>query len=138
MPLFIPNVGASDALDYFTNRATPEDLVLKLYTNDYTPVEGSVAGDFTEASGSGYSPITLTGSSWGAPADLGGLGMIATYAAQRFTFSGSLGNVYGYYLVRSSSGVLAGAERFSDGPYNITASGDYIEVTPSVGCSGIS
>lgn len=59
----------------------------------------------------------------------------ATYAQQTFTFTGALGNVYGYYLNRTTGTDLMVAERFSDGPYNITANGDQIKVTPLISLS---
>ena len=37
------------------------DLYLKLYTNDYTPVSGSVPASFTEAAGGGYAHKALKG-----------------------------------------------------------------------------
>jgi hypothetical protein len=54
------------------------------------------------------------------------------YAAQTFTFTGALGNVYGYFLKRATGGELVLAELFSDGPYNIQNNGDTITVTPQI------
>ena len=105
-----------------------EPLDLRLYTNNYTPVAGSTAANFTEASGSGYASIALTGSAWTIS---GGAPTTAAYAARTFTFTNNLGNIYGYYLTRHSTGDLIMAERFSDGPYNIQNSGDSITVTPN-------
>jgi hypothetical protein len=39
-------------------------------------------------------------------------------------------NVYGYFVVQTTSGILLWAERFSDGPYPIANNGDQIKVTP--------
>lgn len=133
MTLLVPNNGEGDALSYFVNKSAPENLVLKLFSNDYTPVEGSVVGDFTEATFTGYSAKTLAGASWtvveGAPSE-------ASYAEQSFTSSaGSQNqNIYGYYLVRATSGRIAYAERFTGAgvPYNIANSGDVIKVTPKI------
>lgn len=129
MTLLVPNNGEGDGLTYFVNKGTPENLVLRLYTNNITPAETDVAGTYTEASGSGYGAATLTGASWtvteGAPSN-------AAYAQQTFTFTGALGNVYGYYMTRATSGRIALAERFSDGPYNIANNGDQIKITPQI------
>lgn len=129
MALVVPNGGEVIALSYLVNKSSPENLVLRLFTNNKTPAEADAVGDYTEATGSGYASITLTGASWtvtpGAPSS-------AAYAQQTFTFTGALGNVYGYYLTRLTTGDLVYAERFSDGPYNIANNGDQIKVTPTI------
>jgi septal ring factor EnvC (AmiA/AmiB activator) len=40
-------------------------------------------------------------------------------------------NVYGYYVNRTTGNTIGWAERFSDGPYQITNNGDQIKVTPN-------
>jgi hypothetical protein len=129
MSLVTSNQGEGIALEYLINKGSPSNLVLRLYTNNLTPGETDTEATFTEASGSGYSAITLTGASWtvttGAPSE-------AAYAQQEFTFSGALGNVYGYYYTRAGDSKQIIGERFSDGPYNITASGQKIRITPKI------
>jgi hypothetical protein len=131
MSLVVPNVGEVTALSYLVGKTTTtENLVLGLYTNNVTPGESDTAGTYTEASGFGYSAITLTGASWtitpGAPTT-------ASYPQQTFTFTGAAGNMYGYYLRRASSLDLVYAERFSDGPYNVVNNGDTVKVTATIG-----
>lgn len=130
MSLLVPNDGEEIALKLLVNKASPENLVLRLYTNNKTPAETDVASDYTEAAGSGYSAITLTGANWtvtpGAPT-------LASYAQQTFTITGALGNVYGYFLTQATSGKLVWAERFSAGPYNLQ-NGDLLKVTPKIEC----
>lgn len=130
MAIVVPDVGENKCLEHITNKTAPENFVLRLFTSNTTPGESDVAGTYTEASGSGYSAITLTGSSWGAASG----GSIA-YAQQTFTFTGALGNVYGYYYTQATSGVLVMAERFTDGPYNIANNGDQIKITPTITAS---
>lgn len=129
MTLLVPNNGEARMLKAVVNHTAPENLVLKLFTNNVTPGETDTAGTYTEASGNGYAAITLTGSSWtiteGAPSD-------ASYAQQTFTFTGNLGNVYGYFIVQVTSGLLMWAERFTDGPYAIVNNGDQIKITPKI------
>lgn len=129
MTLLVPNVGEGLALEYFVNKSTPQDQVLRLFTNDVTPSETDTLATYTEASGSGYSAITLTGANWtittGAPSE-------AAYAQQTFTFTGALGNVYGYYNNRTTGTELMLAERFTDGPYDIQNNGDEIKITPKI------
>lgn len=130
MSLVLVNNGEVVALSYLLNKVTtPEDLVLKLFTNNVTPGETDTAATYTEASGNGYAAKTLTGANWtitpGAPTS-------ASFAQQTFTFTGNLGNVYGYYIVRSSTQDLIWAEKFTDGPYNIVNNGDQIKITPTI------
>lgn len=127
--LLVPNAGEDLALQNFLNKTAPQNQTLRLYTNNVTPAETDTAGTFTEASGFGYSAIGLTGASWtitpGAPTE-------AAAAEQTFTFTGALGNVYGYFFTQTVSGILMWAERFTGAPFNITTNGDQIKVTPKI------
>lgn len=129
MTLLVPNNGEGDALAYALNKSTPENVVLRLYTNNITPAETDTAATYTEAAGFGYASVTLVGANWtiveGAPSE-------ASYAEQTFTFTGALGNVYGYYQTRLTSGRIWLAERFTTGPFNIQNNGEQIKVTPKV------
>lgn len=106
-----------------------ENMTLRLYTNNYTPVEATTEANVTEAAGNGYASKALTGGSWtvtpGAPSS-------ATYAEQTFTFTGALGNVYGYYITRNTDSKLMVAELFTGGPFNVQNNGDQIKVTPTI------
>ncbi len=130
MSLVVPDVGEVKLLDRALRLSAEEDLLLKLFVNNYTPVEGSVAGDFTEATGGGYASKTLTNGSWGAAATVAGVSSSA-YAEQTFTFTGPLTtnpDIYGYYLVGAVSGTLYWAERAS-----VTFTpGDTYKVTPKI------
>ena len=116
----VPNAGEEIALDRFLKTS---DETLKLFVNDYTPVEGSVAGDFTEMSTQGYAAKTLTAASWSSGA----------YAQQTWTFDGTGGStiVYGYFVIDAGTGVIMFAERFGTPP-TIVNNGDQIKVTPTV------
>jgi hypothetical protein len=132
MALLVQNNGEGDALQYFTNKAAPENLVLRLYTSNTTPAETDTAASYTEAAWTGYAAITLTGASWGAPSE--GAPSSIAYAQQTFTSSAGQGpiNNYGYFMTRFTSGRVALAERFSDGPYAISNNGDQIKITPTI------
>lgn len=130
MALVIVDNGESVALQLITNKATTtRDLVLRLFTSNTTPAETDTAGTYTEASGNGYAAITLTGASWTvsgtAPTSIG-------YAQQTFTFTGALGDVYGYYLTRATDDDLIAAERFTGAPFNIANNGDQIKITLAI------
>ncbi len=123
MSLVLVNQGESRVLTNFF----ADTMTLRLFANNYTPIETTTEASVTEASGSGYSSKTLTGGSWTVS---GTAPTQAAYATQTYTFTGALGNVYGYYVTRNSDSKLMFAERFSDGPYNIQNNGDTIDVTP--------
>lgn len=129
MTLLVPDVGESRMLQAIVNKTAPETLILHLYTSNTTPAEGDTTATYTEASGFGYASVTLTAASWtvtaGAPSHI-------DFAQQIFTFTGNLGNVYGYYINQTTSTILMWAERFTDGPYNIVNNGDQIKITPYI------
>ena len=129
MSLLFPNQGEQIALEYIVNKnGDTSNLTLRLFTNNHTPDEADTESDYTEASGFGYSAISLTGSSWTiTPGDP----TTASYAQQTFTFTGALGNVYGYYLTRNSDGKLVYAEEFAS-PDNVQNNGDQIKITPQI------
>jgi hypothetical protein len=129
MSLLVPNQGEQLILEAAVGKVAGQNLVMRLFTNNYTPVEGSVESNFTEASGNGYGAITLTAASWSFA---GGDPSTLSYAEQTFSFTGALGNVYGYYFTQVTSGKLIWAERFSNGPYNIQNNGDAIKITPQI------
>lgn len=119
--------GALEILEaYFKGR----DLTLKLFTNDITPADDDVAGDYTEAAGGGYAAKTLTAASW-TGSIAAGVAQVA-YAEQIFAFTGPLTGgvpVYGYYLVNAATGKVVYAERRSSAvtPEN---NGDTLLITP--------
>lgn len=131
MTLRVPQKEVGGALEYFVNRSSPQDLVLRLYVNDHTPEDADVAESYVEASGSGYEPIKLSGANWSAPTQQGAHSEIE-YAEQVFVFSGGIGRVFGYYMARETNGLLALAERFTDGPYDIRNNGDRIKIRPKI------
>jgi len=134
MAIVLADVGADAFLEIIFNdsrAAGGDDLTLKLYTNNYTPLDTSVAGDFTEASGGGYAAATLTMGSWTVatgndPSD-------AVYAEQTWTFTGALtasATIYGYFIV-DDDGTLILAEKF-DYSFTPAKNGDQLRLTPKV------
>jgi len=128
MPINLTNNGKDVSLSYLVGKSTvPENLLLKLFTNNITTLSSSdTAASYSEASGGGYTYKTLTGSNWTI-----GSG-IATYPTQTWTFTGAVGNIYGYYLVRATTGDIVLSEKFSGGPYNVQTNGDNISVDLSL------
>ncbi len=132
MALVLADVGADEILDTYFNNGRPaggNSLTLKLFATNVTPADTNVAGDFTEATGGGYSAKTLTNGSWTVssandPSD-------AVYAEQTFTFTGALttnGTIYGYFVV-DADGTLIWAEKFAT-TFTPTNNGDQLKLTP--------
>ena len=126
----VPNAGELKLVEWAL-KGSPENLTLKLYTNDYTPVAASVAGSFTEATFADYAAKTLTAGSWGTAAtDANGKAAIS-YAAQTWT-GGTAANetCYGWYCVGATSGTIIMAGRFSSA--KTVAEGETLTINPAV------
>jgi hypothetical protein len=130
MALNFPDVGENIALEALTNKTAPQNLVLRLFSNNITPSDTDTAGTYTEATFAGYAAITLTGASWGAAS----AGTITYGSQQTFTLSstGTVENIYGYYVTQAVSGLLVYSERDGAAPFPITNSGDNIKITPTI------
>jgi hypothetical protein len=90
-----------------------EDLNVSLYTNNYTPVDGSVTANFTEATFAGYVPRVLSNGSMDnstivADVAVGHFGSAPTYTCT----GGSPQTVYGWFLTGDSSGLTYLAQKF--------------------------
>lgn len=128
--LVVTNQGEGIILDAMTTKVAGQNLILKLYSSNTVPDEGDTAATYTTLTeANGYTHTTLTPASWvttlGAPTE-------TVYPQAVWTFTGAVGNVYGYILVQSTSGFLVWAERFTNGPYNIQNNGDQIKVTAKI------
>ena len=122
MALLVPDVGENEIAKRFLNS---ENSVLKLYTNDYTPVEGSTVGSFIECAVAGYAEKTLTASSWSIISDTG------SYAEQEFLPTTAV-SCYGYFVTNAAETIVLWAERFTSAPFTMPAGGGSIKVTPSI------
>lgn len=127
MALVVPNNSEVVMLRYILNIENPENLIMKLFVNDVVPNEGTTEASFVEASGNGYTEQNLLPGNWGIVA---GDPSVAEHSELTWTFTGPLGLVYGYYVVRDASDDLLWAERFTNGPYNVQQNGDQIKITP--------
>ncbi len=132
MALLVPDVGEVELLDKMLKDAlsTDETLTFRLFTNDFTPVEGSVLTDFTEAIFAGYAASVLTRASWPAAATAAGV-TSTTNAVQgnTKTDAGSV-TVFGYTVEGTTSTVLLWAERFAAS--RTLNQNDTLNVTPRV------
>lgn len=106
-------------------------LTCRLFKNNYTPLQSSVVGDFTEADFTGYSAQALTG--WGAAYINGGGDAETDNGAVLFhqTGTGTTNNVYGYF-VTDGSGSLVYAERNAAAPVAMDTTGKVYVVSPKL------
>lgn len=133
MALIVPDAAELICLKNILNHTAPQDFYLKLFSNNLTPTSATVVGDITETTGGGYAHKSLTGTSWTVGTNASNEAE-ATYAAQTFTFTGTVGGtgiVYGYYYVQQSSGLLIAIERFASA-FTPTNSGDAVTFTPTL------
>ena len=136
MTLVVPNTGEQVLLDAATGKTAATTLTLRLFSNNYTPINSTVAGDVAQVSGGGYAGIALTAASWtttpGSPTS-------SAYPEQTFTFTGatdSPGTIYGYY-VTNAAGTLIWAERLA-AVFTPASNGDTVKVTPALTLASVS
>ena len=133
MALVVPNTAEVAIIEYVLNQEAPQNLTVRLYSNDLIPTETSITADFTEVVGGGYAAEALTPANWtvtpGNPSeavyDASGVGNPLEVV---FTFNAAVGNVYGYYVTRTDN-ITMWAERFTNGPFNVTVPGSEIRIT---------
>jgi hypothetical protein len=108
---------------------TDEDYSLRLFKNDYTPVQGSTGSDFTVADFTSYTNKTLTRSGWGSATTVSNKAS-ATYGTVQTWTAGSSQTIYGYYIVAATSGKVLWAERFSASKSLVST--DQLNITPVI------
>lgn len=118
----IPEEGERDLLAFAVGKTKTENLELRLYANDHVPLANDDRSNYTEVAGGGYASVVLRGALWEFT-DKG-----IECPEWSFKFTGAVGNVFGWYLTRETSGRLAWAGRFVDGPYDVRTRGDIIIV----------
>jgi hypothetical protein len=128
MTLVYPNAGEVLMLENALKNTTPEALMLKAYSNNYDPIAGSIASNFTECSGAGYAAKSLTRAGWSA--GVGGTPSSITYGTpQVWAWTGAI-TVVGYFVVGAVSGTIYWAERLYAGAGQAFANLDSLTVTP--------
>lgn len=117
MTLVVPDVAEVNGLSVWCGKiVTPQvPWTLRLYSNDVTPSNGNTFASFVEVVGGGYARFTLTAANWSATP---GSPSVIQHPSHTFTFTGSIGFTYGYYIVDSTDQVVL-AERFPGAPISI-------------------
>ena len=109
-----PNEGKVKILDeVFRLTSTREAFKLDLFVNNETVDALSTAGDFTIASFTGYSQISIARADWDPAVDVGTLGEISKTTAPTFTCTGgSPQTAYGWILRGATSGLIYFGQNF--------------------------
>jgi hypothetical protein len=131
MSLVFPSVGDELAAKRMLNISTPDNVVIHLYVNNYTPVKGSVLANFTECTATGYAAVSCTAANWTVSTVSGTTE--AAYPEITWTLT-SAAPIYGYYVTNADSSVVIWAEQFAS-VESIQAGGGKIAMTPSIICN---
>ena len=132
MALNVSDAGENAILEMIVNKTAAQNPVLKLYKNNITPSDTDTGATYTEATFGGYAAITLTGASWNSAAS----GSISYGSQQTFTCNATAtDDIYGYYVVQTTSGILLWSERDASAPFAVRNSGDAVKITPSIGAN---
>jgi hypothetical protein len=125
MALMVSDAGEKEII---SRALTYEGSKLILYTNNYTPTEGTTIGSVTECAVAGYAAISLATGSWNITTSTNIT--TANYALQAFTPTTAV-TCYGYGVTNSAKSILLWAEYFGSA-YVLPAGGGTINVTLSL------
>lgn len=130
--LVVPDAGELELLKKMLKSAltVDESYTLKLFKNNVTPTQATVAGDFTEADFTGYAAKTLTRAGWNDPTTVSNKGRADYSVEQIWTCTGGSNTIYGYYIIGTTSGVCLWAQLFAS-PRTVD-NGVVVSVTPSL------
>lgn len=113
MNMIVPNEGKVYFNDTALGVSPAEDLVFRLFQNNYTPVNGSTAGSFTAATFTGSGAITILASAWPGAVLVGDVAVNTAPTPPEWTHGGGAAQtVYGWYALTSVTGLVAMAQRF--------------------------
>jgi hypothetical protein len=118
-------------LKAWLNITAPQDIRVKLYTNNQSPVFGNTEANFTEMGAvQGYAYVDLTAGNWVIS---GSEPSLAAYPQITWSFTaGGPTSLYGYVVLQQTSGKALWAELFTGGPFVVQNLGDEVKVTPRI------
>lgn len=111
----IPNEGLTQGATLLWGSPVPvtEDFYCDLYVSNTTPVQGSVLADFTLATFTGYSRVSVPRSSLGSPVIVGAQAQVTSSVSPSFTCTGgATQTAYGFVLSGQTTGKLYFAQLF--------------------------
>lgn len=134
MTLVVPNVGEVAMLNKILNQV---GLVLKLYSNDKTPLASDTAANYTEVVGGGYANFILTFANWSINPNTPTFAIYLNFLTFQFTgVTSAPGTIFGYFIV-DSLGTLLVAERFPIVPF-VPVNGSVINIKPRITLGSVS
>lgn len=105
----------ADGLEEIGNRAlnksTPDDWVLRVFTNDATDAFTTVVGDLTECVDAGYSAQSLANASWTASSS--NPDVLFAFNTDHDLVAAGATVVWGFYLTNTAGTVLFGIAKES-------------------------
>lgn len=114
-------VVTNDGKEYFLgclfgNGPDPlDDYSVRLFKNDYTPVDASVTADFTQADFGGYAAVGISQGAMDPPVIVANVGEQSFNGPPTYTCdSGADQWVYGWYMIGQNSGKTYLAQRFDE------------------------
>ena len=120
--IVVSEYGNKFLLDRFIGGGV-SDLTLRLFTNDIELKRNLRSIDFKEAFDFGYIPLKLY-------SDLYKINNNGLKIEEQFTFTGNLGNVYGYFITDHLNEWIW-AEKF-DKIYEVKVNGDIIKIVCNI------
>lgn len=114
--MVIPDVGKERLIEWMlsTEDASFGDLDVALYTNNYTPVDGSIFSSFTAASFTGSSPIAIHRSDWTGPTLTSHVAYMTLPTPPAWTCTaGGPQTCYGWFLYDPSDDTVIAAQKFA-------------------------
>lgn len=122
----ISDYGVQKGLDALTQNTPFSTSKVRLYSNNRTPSDSDVIGDYTEATFSGYSAVTLP-----AVPNSTVTAHVASASPSTVTFTLTSGsqNIYGVYLTDSGNTNLLGAVRDPNAPVAMNTTVNTYQVT---------
>ena len=122
------DLGSTDFLSTMVGKHKPENLILKLFTNDIVPKPNRQQDQFTEATPLTYRYALISPDMWEIKKIKIDEEETMTLSCNiKFEFSGWANDIYGYYAIGETSGILKFYSRF-DESYSISTEGGSITV----------
>lgn len=115
MNMVIPDEGKLLLAEWMlvTEASSFGDMEVVMYTNNYTPVDGSTSTDFTPATFTGGDPILITRAEWDAPTLVSHVAYVALPSPPTWTCTGAGPETcYGWVLYDVSTSTVIAAQRF--------------------------
>lgn len=119
--MVIPDEGKVYFNDVALGVQAAEDLIIRLFNNNYIPDNASTASSFSNATFAGSGPITILTTDWPGSVIVANVAVNTLPTPPEWTHGGGAAEtVYGWYALTSVSGLVAMAQRF-DTARNMTS-----------------